>query len=74
MKDVIQYIVDNKGLKVSVIIPYDKWEKLNDDYIKLQNKLKVFEYISEGLSEIKEAKRSGKKLQTLSEFLNESSS
>jgi len=70
----MQYIVDNKGIKTSVIVPYDKWEKMNEDYHKLQNKLKVFVAIQEGLREIKTSKRQGDKLQTLSDFLNESHS
>ncbi len=72
MRNTMQYIVDNKGNKTSVIVPFDKWEKINEDYHKLQNKLKVFVSIQEGLSEIKASKRQGDKLQTLSDFLNES--
>lgn len=72
MKNTMQYIVDSSGVKTSVIVPYDKWEKINEDYHKLQNKLKVFLSIQNGLGEIKAAKRQGIKLQTLSDFLNES--
>jgi len=68
----MQYIVDNRGVKTSVIVPFDKWQKINVDYQKLQNKLKVFLAIQEGLEEIKDAKNQGDKLQTLSDFLNES--
>jgi hypothetical protein len=64
----MQYIVDNKGIKTSVIVPFDKWEKINDDYRKLQNKLKVFVAIQEGLTEIKASKKQGDKLQSLSDF------
>ncbi len=70
----MQYIVDNKGVKTSVIVPFDKWEKINEDYHKLENKLKVFIAIQEGLGEIKASKKQGLKLQTLSDFLNESNS
>jgi len=70
----MQYIVDNKGVKTSVIVPFDKWEKINEDYHKLENKLKVFIAIQEGLGEIKSSKKQGSKLQTLSDFLNESHS
>ena len=70
----MQYIVDNKGVKTTVIVPFDQWEKMNEDYHKLQNKLKVFVSIQEGLGEIKASKRQGEKLQTLSDFLNESHS
>jgi hypothetical protein len=38
----MQFIVDNRGVKTSVIVPFDKWQKINVDYQKLQNKLKVF--------------------------------
>jgi hypothetical protein len=74
MRNPMQYIVDNKGAKTSVIVPFDKWEKLNSDFLKLQNKLKVFIAVQEGFGEIKEAKIKGNKLQTLSDFLNESNS
>ncbi len=74
MRNAMQYILDNKGTKTSVIVPYDKWEKMNEDYQKLQNKLKVFVAIQEGLREIKTSKRQGVKLQTLTDFLNESHS
>jgi hypothetical protein len=73
MKNTTQYIVDNRGIKTSVIVPFDKWEKINTDYAKLQKKLGVFLAIQDGLSEIKSAKKQGKKLQILSDFVNESS-
>lgn len=72
MKNTTQYIVDNRGIKTSVIVPFDKWKKINSDYAKLQKKLDVFLAIRDGLSEIKSAKKQGKKLQTLSDFVNES--
>lgn len=70
----MQYIVDSKGVKTSVIVPYEKWEKINEDFQKLQNKLKVFLSIQEGIGEIKASKKQGNKLQTLTDFLNESHS
>jgi hypothetical protein len=73
-KNVMQYIVDDKGVKTSVIVPFKKWEEIISDNLKLQNKLNVFLSIQEGLSEVKAAKMQGKKLQTLSDFLHESSS
>ena len=74
MRNSVQYIVDDRGVKTSVIVPYNKWEKLNTDFHKLQNKLKVFLAIQEGLEEIKNTVKKGKELQTLSDFLNESNS
>jgi hypothetical protein len=71
MPDVLKYMVDEKGDKTSVVVPLKTWEKMNQDYIKLRNKLKLFTGIREGLIEVKLAKKSGKKLQTLKEFLGE---
>jgi len=68
----MQYIIDDKGVKTSVIVPFAIWEKINEDYQKLQNKLKVFVAIREGVAEIKAAKKQGIELQTLSDFLDES--
>ena len=45
--------------------------KINADYKKLRNKLEVFSAVQDGLVELKAAKREGKELQTLSDFLNE---
>jgi hypothetical protein len=70
----MQYVVDDRGVKTSVIVPYEKWEKINENYIKLQNKLKVFLAIQDGLGEIRTARKHGRKLQPLSDFLNESNS
>lgn len=74
MKNSVQYIVDDQGIKTSVIVPFDKWEKINSDYHKLKNKLEVLVSIQEGLKEIKTARKQGKVLQTLSDFLTESNS
>ena len=74
MKNPVKYIVDERGVKTSVIVPYDRWEKINSDYKKLQNKFDEFLAIQNGLDELKTAKKLDKKLQTLSDFLNESNS
>lgn len=70
----MQYIVDHRGVKTSVIVPFDEWEKMNTDYKKLQNKLEVLLAIKEGLGEVKNAKKSYEEFQTLSDFLNDSGS
>lgn len=70
----LKYIVDEKSGKTSVLVPLKTWEKINSEYGKLQNKLKVFTSIKAGGKEVKEAKKSGKNLQTLKDFLRESNS
>lgn len=67
-------MVDENGEKTSVLVPLKTWEKINNDYSKLQNKLTVLTGIKEGFAEIKDAKKTGKKLQTLKDFLSESNS
>lgn len=71
MNNTIQYIVTDNGIRTSVIIPFDKWEKINSDYRKLHKKLEVLLSIQDGFREIKRLKRSSENLQTLSDFLNE---
>ncbi|MBP6794501.1 MAG: hypothetical protein KA143_05585 [Saprospiraceae bacterium] len=72
MSTALKYMVDENGEKTSVLVPLKTWQKINMDYSKLQNKVKILTGIQEGLAEIKESKRSGKKLQALKDFLNES--
>ena len=70
----VQYVVDNFGSKISVILPFIEWEKLNSEYQKLQNKMEIMLGIQNSIAEIKEAKKTSVKLQTLTDFLNESKS
>ena len=74
MATALKYMIDENGDKTSVLVPLKTWEKINQDYSKLQNKLKVLTGIKEGLAEVRGAKKSGKKLQTLKDFLRESNS
>jgi hypothetical protein len=69
MPRAVKYIVDDSGQKTSVLVPIKAWEDLNANYKMLQNKLEVFTSIRKGLEEVKRAKKSGRKLQTLKEFL-----
>lgn len=72
MPDLLKYIVDEDGHKSSVLVPVKMWEDLNNNYQKLQKKLEILNGISEGLDELNHAKKGGKKLQTLKEFLSDS--
>lgn len=74
MAHAIKYMVDEKGQKTSVLVPLNTWTKINEDYNKLQNKLKVLLGIKSAFAEVKLSKKSGKKLQTLKDFLRESNS
>ena len=69
MPDTLKYIIDDKGHKTSVLVPVKVWEDLNDNYRKLQKKLEILNSISEALNEVSQASKTGKKLQTLKDFL-----
>ncbi len=69
MPEALKYIIDESGQKTSVLVPVKVWEDLNANYHKLQNKLAVFSSIKEGFREVKSAKKTGKNLQTLNDFL-----
>lgn len=68
----VKYLIDEKGTKTSVIVPLKVWEKINDDYARLQNKIGVLTGIKKGLKEVRDAKENGKELQTLNDLLRES--
>jgi hypothetical protein len=74
MAGAFKYMVDEKGDKTSVLIPLKTWNKMNDDYTRLQNKLKVIMGLKKAIVEVKNAKKTGKRLQTLKSFLHESNS
>ncbi len=74
MGSVIKYMIDESGQKTSVLVPLKTWEKINEEYNKLQNKLKVLVGIQDGAKEVKSSRKSGKQLQTLKDFLKESNS
>ena len=74
MGQALKYLYDDKGVKSSVLVSIDTWEDLNNKYNKLLKKVKVLTGIQKGLQEVEDARKSGKKLQTLKDFLNESNS
>ena len=69
MPAALKYVVDESGQKTSVLVPVKVWEDMTTNYQKLQHKLSVMNSIHQGLKEVKAAKKTGKKLQTLKDFL-----
>jgi len=68
----IQFIIDDEGNKKSVIVPFEQWEELNQRYEKLNNKVQILTGLQEAMKEVEHARRTGKKLQYLTDFLDES--
>jgi hypothetical protein len=73
MPNQIQIYIDEKGNKTSVIVLYEDWAKINARLESLQNKLKIFSSVRDGMQEVKEARKKVKKLQDLSDFINHKS-
>ena len=71
MPSTVNYLIDEKGTKTSVVIPLKVWEKINDYYARLQNKIGIFTGIKKGFKEVRDAKKNGMKLETLNNFLRE---
>jgi len=69
MANALKYIVDESGQNTSVLVPVKLWDDLNANYKKLENKLAVFNSIHNGLHEVKKAKTSKRKLQSLKDLL-----
>jgi hypothetical protein len=73
MNKEIQYCVDSNGNKISVIVPFKDWETITKQNAKLHAKLNFISGVKSAMNEVQEAKKSGKKLPTLKEFINENS-
>ena len=71
MSQALKYMIDDKEMKTSVLVPLSQWNKLQDDYKRLQNKLQVLTGIKSALQEVNRAQKTGKKLKTLKEFIDE---
>lgn len=74
MSNSIKYMIDESGSKTSAIVPIRTWEKINEDFQKLQNKVNLLIGLKAALLETNEAKQKRRKMQTLKNFLNESNS
>jgi hypothetical protein len=67
----VQYIVDSSGKSNLLLVRRKDWEDIHTKYRKLQKKMEVLDGIREGILEVKAAQRKGKRLQSLSDFLDE---
>lgn len=72
MSSPIKYMIDDSVTRTSAIVPIKTWMKINDDFKKLQKKLNLLVGLKGALQETKDAKKTGKKLQKLKDFLNPS--
>jgi PHD/YefM family antitoxin component YafN of YafNO toxin-antitoxin module len=71
MNKSIQYVTNAEGKQSAVIVPIGEWEKLQDKYRKLKNKLEVLKGLQEAVAEVNDIKKGKKKGKTLEEVLGE---
>lgn len=68
----IQYITNEAGEQVAVVVPIEEWKQLTLEHDKLVNTLELMSGLQDALQEVQDI-REGKrnKGRTLGEFLNE---
>jgi predicted component of type VI protein secretion system len=67
----LNYLTDASGNQVAVQIAMEEWLAFQQEFQELKRKLEVMQGIREALEEVQNARKEGRKLQSLSEFLNE---
>jgi len=67
----LQYVTDSQGKPIAVQISMNDWESLQTQITDLQRKLEILQGIREAVLEVWEARKTGQKLQTLNDFLDE---
>ncbi len=67
----LSYLTDTSGKQVAVQIPINDWVLFQKEFETLQRKLEVLQGIKDALLEVRIAKKEKRKLQTLTDFLNE---
>ena len=71
MKSTVQYLTNEAGERTAVVVAYAEWEKLRLRQQQLRQKLHIMQGIRAGFQEVKEAKRTGRALPSLREFLRD---
>jgi len=67
----LNYLTDASGNQVAVQIAMEEWLAFQQEFQELKRKLEIMQGIREALEEVQNARKEGRKLQSLSEFLNE---
>ena len=67
----ISYLVDKEGKRIAVQISIDEWKKVVEEFKKIQKTNEILQGLKEAFLEVKQAKKEGRKLQTLEDFLKE---
>ena len=71
MKNTVQYLTNEAGERTAVVVAYAEWEKLRQQRQRLKQKLAIMQGIQTGFREVKEARRTGRALPSLRDFLSD---
>ena len=74
LAEVLRYAVIVEQRETEPTVSLDDWTKLNARLESLQNKLAVFSSIRAGVKEVKDARKKNRRLQKLSDFIDENRS
>ena len=67
----LNYITDASGNQIAVQIAMEDWLVFQKEYQEMKRKLEILQGIRDALNEVRQARKEKRKLQTLTEFLNE---
>ena len=67
----LNYITDTSGNQIAVQIPINDWLVFQQEYQEIKRKLEILQGIRDALMEVHQARKEKRKLQSLSDFLNE---
>ena len=67
----LNYITDISGNQIAVQIPINDWLVFQKEYQEVKRKLEILQGVKDALQEVHKARKEERKLQTLTDFLNE---
>jgi hypothetical protein len=67
----LSYVTDMSGNQIAVLIPIQDWLIIQKEHEETKRKLEIFQGIQSALHEVQQARKENRKLQSLSDFLNE---
>lgn len=67
----LNYITDISGNQIAVQIPINDWLVFQKEYQEIKRKLEILQGLKDALHEVHKARKENRKLQTLTDFLNE---
>ncbi|MEN9613153.1 MAG: hypothetical protein RLZZ628_3967 [Bacteroidota bacterium] len=67
----LSYVTDIAGNPIAVLVPIQDWLAIQKEHEETKRKLEILQGIQSALQEVRQAKKENRKLQSLSDFLNE---